>query len=80
MGSWTGRDGVVRTAKLRAGKLHLERAIQHFCPLKLTCDRQTKRPRNELNPDATEFAPQRETRRVARDNRDRLAAIDADDS
>ena len=71
----TGRDGVVRGAKLRAGKSHLERAIQHLYPLELTCDRQTKGPGNELNPDATEFAPQRETRRAARDGRERLAAI-----
>ena len=71
----TGRDGVVRGAKLRAGKSHLERAIQHLYPLELTCDRQTKEPGNELNPDAAEFAPQRETRCAARDARERLAAI-----
>lgn len=75
----TGRDGVVRDAKLRAGKSHLERAIQHLYPLELTCDRQTEGPGNELNPDAAEFAPQRETRRAARDVRDRLAAIAADE-
>ena len=71
----TGRDGVVRGAKLRAGKSRLERAIQHLYPLKLTCDRQTKGPGHELNPDAAEFAPQREKRRAARDVRERLAAI-----
>ena len=71
----TGRDGVVRGAKLRAGKSHLERAIQHLYPLELTCDRQTKGRGNELNPDAAEFALQRETRRAARDARKRLAAI-----
>ena len=71
----TGCDGVVRGAKLRAGKSHLERAIQHLYPLELTCDRQTKGPGNELNPDAAEFAPQRETRRATRDARERLAAI-----
>ena len=32
----TGRDGVVRCAKLRAGKSHLERAIQHLYLLELT--------------------------------------------
>ena len=44
----TGRNGVVRGAKVRAGKSHLERAIQHLYPLELTCDRQTKGPGNEL--------------------------------
>ena len=75
----TGRDGVVRGAKLRAGKSYLERAIQHLYPLELTCDRQTEGPGNELNPDAAEFAPQRETRRAARDARERLAAIAANE-
>ena len=72
----TGRDGVVRVAKLRVGKSHLERAIQHLYPLELTSERQTKRPGNELNPDAA----QQETRRAARDDRDRLAVNNADDS
>ena len=75
----TGRDEAVRAVKLRAGKSHLERAIQHLYPLQLTCDRKTGRPGNEMNPDATEFTPQRETRRAAIDARDRLAAIAADE-
>ena len=33
-----GRDGVVRGARLRAGKSYLERAIQHLCPMELSCD------------------------------------------
>ena len=35
-----GSDGVVRGARLRAGKSHVERAVQHLFPLELTCDRQ----------------------------------------
>ena len=35
---YTGRDGVVRAAKLRKGKGHIERAIQHLYPLELSCD------------------------------------------
>ena len=33
-----GRDGVIRAAKLRAGKSYLERAVQQLYPLELTCD------------------------------------------
>jgi hypothetical protein len=33
-----GRDGVVRLAKLRAGKSHLKRAVQHLYLLELSCD------------------------------------------
>ncbi|KAK3713707.1 hypothetical protein QZH41_008034 [Actinostola sp. cb2023] len=35
---YTGRDGVVHAAKLRKGKGHIERAIQHLYPLELSCD------------------------------------------
>ena len=66
----TGRDGVVRAVKLRSGKSHLKRAIQHLYPLELTCDRKTGRPGNNMNPDATEF--------TAINAKDRLAAS-ADD-
>ena len=34
-----GREGVVRAAKLRAGKSFLERAVQQLCPMELSCDR-----------------------------------------
>ena len=36
-----GNGGVVRGAKLRAGKSYVERAIQQLYPLELSCDRQT---------------------------------------
>ena len=40
----TGQDGVVRGAKLQAGKSHMERALQHLYPLELTCDNVTGMP------------------------------------
>ncbi|XP_068692915.1 uncharacterized protein [Montipora foliosa] len=48
----TGRDGIVRAVKLRAGKGHLERAIQQLYPLELSCDRSLDRqvPGAALNP------------------------------
>ena len=36
----TGSDGVVRGARLRAGKNRLERAVQHLYPMELSCDRE----------------------------------------
>lgn len=35
----TGRDGIVRAVKLRAGKNYLERAVQQLYSLELFCDR-----------------------------------------
>ena len=35
-----GKDGVVRGARLRAGKSHVERAVQPLYPLELSCDKQ----------------------------------------
>ena len=53
------RDGAVRAVKVRVGKSHLERAIQHLYPLKLFCD---IRPSEELNIQAEEFKPRRDSR------------------
>ena len=53
-----GRDGVVRGARLRAGKSYVERAIQHLCPMELSCDVRDAQPM-ELNPRAREFTPRR---------------------
>ena len=39
-----GRDRVVRGARLRAGKSYLEWAIQHLCPIELSCDRRETPP------------------------------------
>jgi hypothetical protein len=32
------RDGVIRGARLRAGKSHIERVMQHLFPMELSCD------------------------------------------
>ena len=55
-----GRDGVVRVAKLRAGKTTLERAIQQLYPLELACDRATVESSVQLNPGAPAFRPRRD--------------------
>ena len=44
-----GKDGIVRAVRLRAGKNHLERAVQHLYPLELSCDREEAN--NRLNPE-----------------------------
>ena len=56
-----GRDGVVRGARLRAGKSYLERAIQHLCPMELSCDVRETPPSQpvQLNPRARDFTPRR---------------------
>ena len=54
-----GRDGVVRAARLRAGKSYLERAIQQLCPVKLSCDRIQEPQVPVLNPTARVFTPRR---------------------
>ena len=36
----TGRDGVVRAVRLKAGKSYQERAIQQLYPMELSCDQQ----------------------------------------
>lgn len=51
-----GKDGHVRAVRLRAGKDHLERPIQHLYPLELSSDRSEKKP---LRVDAPTFRPKR---------------------
>ena len=59
-----GKDSIVRAAKLKVGKDHLERASQHLYPLELAC---TQWPSSStLNPSAPEFQ--------ARPRRDAAAA------
>ena len=57
----SGRDGIVRAAKLRAGKSQLERAIQHLYPLEISCDNVGASPGTltTINPNAEEFRPSR---------------------
>ena len=61
-----GNDGVVRGAKLRAGKSYMERAIQQLCPLELSCDRQMPAPQAGMNPEAAPFRPRRDAAVAAR--------------
>ncbi|XP_068679106.1 uncharacterized protein [Montipora foliosa] len=56
-----GRDGVVRGARLRAGRSHIERPIQHLYPLELSCDRDGVRgTTTTLDPGAPAFRPRRD--------------------
>lgn len=65
---YPGRDGIIRAAKLRAGKSYLERAVNHLYPLELSCDK--SRPyipeRKQLNPVAPEFRPVRNAAAAAK--------------
>ena len=65
---YPGRDGIIRAAKLRAGKSYLERAVNHLYPLELSCDTsQTYIPeRKQLNPVAPEFRPVRNAAAAAK--------------
>ena len=58
-----GRDGVVCAAKVRTRKTVLERAIQHFYPLELSCDRSNHIM--PLNPTAPPFRPRRDAAAAA---------------
>eukprot|EP00112_Aurelia_sp_Birch-Aquarium-sp1_P025480 Seg848.3 transcript_id=Seg848.3/GoldUCD/mRNA.D3Y31 product="hypothetical protein" protein_id=Seg848.3/GoldUCD/D3Y31 len=51
-------DGVVRAARLRAGKSYLERPVQFLYPLNLSYD-VWKEEEQALNPGAREFRPRR---------------------
>ena len=51
----TGRDGVIRGAKLTSGKSRLERQIQHLYPLELSCDGLVQTPPEVLDADAPIF-------------------------
>ena len=54
-----GCDSVVRGARLRAGKSYLECAIQHLCPMELSCDVREAPPNHpvQLIPRARDFTP-----------------------
>ena len=62
----SGRDGIVREAKLRAGKCYLERAVQHLYPLELSCDRRAVETKAPLNADTPAFRPRRPAAVAAR--------------
>ena len=62
----TGRDGVIRGAKLKSRKSHLERPIQYLYPLELNCDKSEQTPPETLNADAPIFRPGRDAVAAAR--------------
>ena len=61
-----GRDGVVRSVRLRAGKSYQERPIQHLYPLELSCGRTADVPNRTLNPQAPVFRSTRDAAVAAR--------------
>ena len=67
-----GRDGIVRVVKLRAGKSHLERPIQHLYPLELESEARKESRHAKLDAAAPEFRPRRNT---AQEAKDKLAGI-----
>ena len=48
---FNGCDGVIRAAKLCAGKAFLERPVQHLYPLELSCDSKPVNEPAKLNPE-----------------------------
>ena len=70
----TGRDGVVRGAKLGTPKSVIERPVQHLYPLELTCD-MTVAPA-ALNPIVPAFRPRRNAAVAARARIQKLAKMD----
>ena len=61
-----GHDGVLCVAKLRVGKYHLDRVVQHLYPLELSCD--VSKPKNNTpNLDRTvqAFKPKRDAAAAA---------------
>ena len=74
-----GRDGVVRAVKLRAGKSHLERAVQQLYPLELSCDKPREVPKPPLNPEVRAFRQKRDAAAAARLLVQNIAERDQDD-
>ena len=65
-----GKDGVLRAARLRAGKLYLERAVQHLAPMELACDGPplgSAEKQQTMNVKAKEFRPKRKAAIVGRE-------------
>ena len=67
-----GPDGIVRVVKLRAGKSHLERPIQHLHPLELECEARKESRDATLDAAAPEFRPRWNT---AQEANNKLAGI-----
>jgi hypothetical protein len=68
-----GRDGVIRGARLRAEKSHIERAMQHLFPMELSCD---SHPTEDIGTnEKQEKSSERTTRAAAVEARERIANI-----
>ena len=72
----TGRDGVVRRAKLCTPKSVIERPVQHLYPLELTCDMAVETAPAALNPTVPAFRPHRNAAVAARACIQELAQMD----
>jgi hypothetical protein len=53
------RDGITIASKLRVGTGNLERALQHLCPLELSCDWQQP-PQLDANAPTFQARPKRD--------------------
>ena len=65
-----GKDDVVRGARLKTNKSHVERAVQLLYPLELSCDIEETVQEGgleTLNPKAPEFRPRRRAAEIARE-------------
>ena len=74
--SITGRDGVVRGAKLWTLKSVIERPVQHLYPLALTCDMAVGTAPAALNPTVQGFRPCRNAAVAAGARIQELAQMD----
>ena len=72
----TGRDGVVRGAKLCTPKSVIERPVQHLYPLELTCDMAVGTAPAALNPTVEGFRPRRNAAVATGASIQELAQID----
>ena len=72
----TGRDGVVRGAKLRTTKSVIERPVQHLYALDLTCDMAVETAPAALNPTVPAFRPRRNAAVAAGARIRKLAQMD----
>ena len=75
----TGRDGVVRGAKLRTPKSVMERPVQFLYPLELTCDMAVEAALPALNPTLPAFRPRRNAAVAARARIQELAQMNDED-
>ena len=57
---------MIRGAKLRVGRSHVERPVQLLYPLELSCDEDKQETDVTLNPDAAVFRPRRDAAAAAK--------------